>query len=89
MSHAGSNGGSVAGGAGGVDLTSPKQQEAPSSPSTKMTVASEEFADLPPVAGIKICCLGAGYVGGPTMAMIAKRTLQVTRPRGGGLPFWR
>ena len=22
---------------------------------------------------VKICCIGAGYVGGPTMAMIAKQ----------------
>ena len=22
---------------------------------------------------MKICCIGAGYVGGPTMAMIAKK----------------
>ncbi len=26
---------------------------------------------------IKICCIGAGYVGGPTMAMIAKQCLDV------------
>ena len=25
------------------------------------------------VASTKICCIGAGYVGGPTMAMIAKQ----------------
>ena len=27
---------------------------------------------LPNVDGFKICCIGAGYVGGPTMAVIAK-----------------
>ena len=26
---------------------------------------------------IKICCIGAGYVGGPTMAMIAKKCVDV------------
>jgi UDPglucose 6-dehydrogenase len=25
------------------------------------------------VSGIRICCIGAGYVGGPTMAMIASK----------------
>lgn len=32
---------------------------------------STTFGQLPVVDGIKICCIGAGYVGGPTMAMIA------------------
>jgi UDPglucose 6-dehydrogenase len=26
---------------------------------------------------MKICCIGAGYVGGPTMAMIAKKCKDV------------
>jgi UDPglucose 6-dehydrogenase len=26
---------------------------------------------------LKICCMGAGYVGGPTMAVIAKRCPKV------------
>eukprot|EP00958_Prasinococcus_capsulatus_P030370 scaffold8080_cov417-Prasinococcus_capsulatus_cf.AAC.10 len=29
------------------------------------------------VNGLKICCVGAGYVGGPTMAMIAKKAPMV------------
>ena len=29
--------------------------------------------DLPSVAGLRVVCMGAGYVGGPTMAMIAAR----------------
>ena len=28
---------------------------------------------------IKICCMGAGYVGGPTMAVIAKKCPKVRR----------
>ena len=27
---------------------------------------------------MKICCIGAGYVGGPTMAMIAYKCPEVT-----------
>jgi UDPglucose 6-dehydrogenase len=27
---------------------------------------------------LKICCIGAGYVGGPTMAMIAYKCPQIT-----------
>ena len=27
---------------------------------------------------IKICCMGAGYVGGPTMAVIAKQCPKVS-----------
>ena len=27
---------------------------------------------------VKICCIGAGYVGGPTMAMIAKNCPEIT-----------
>ena len=27
---------------------------------------------LPAIDGLRICCIGAGYVGGPTMAVIAK-----------------
>ena len=27
---------------------------------------------------MKICCLGAGYVGGPTMAMIAHKCPHIT-----------
>jgi UDPglucose 6-dehydrogenase len=30
---------------------------------------------LPPIDGLKIACIGAGYVGGPTMAVIAKSAL--------------
>ena len=30
---------------------------------------------------LKICCMGAGYVGGPTMAVIAKRCPKVSRAR--------
>ena len=30
------------------------------------------------VAGKKICCIGAGYVGGPTMAIIAKNVPSMT-----------
>ncbi|SEM09088.1 UDPglucose 6-dehydrogenase, partial [bacterium A37T11] len=26
----------------------------------------------------KICCIGAGYVGGPTMAVIAKQSPDIT-----------
>lgn len=26
---------------------------------------------------VKICCIGAGYVGGPTMAVIAKKCPKV------------
>ena len=32
----------------------------------------KDKSQLPNVDGLKICCIGAGYVGGPTMAMIAK-----------------
>jgi len=32
---------------------------------------SEEFT-------LKICCMGAGYVGGPTMAVIAKKCPHVS-----------
>ena len=28
---------------------------------------------------LKICCMGAGYVGGPTMAVIAKQCPKVSR----------
>ena len=27
---------------------------------------------------MKICCIGAGYVGGPTMAMIARQCPDIT-----------
>lgn len=30
------------------------------------------LGNLPSIKGLKVCCIGAGYVGGPTMAMIAK-----------------
>lgn len=30
------------------------------------------FSDLPRVPIKKICCIGAGYVGGPTMSVMAK-----------------
>jgi hypothetical protein len=30
---------------------------------------------------LKICCMGAGYVGGPTMAVIAKRCPKVRLTR--------
>jgi len=36
-----------------------------------------QFATMP-VAGKKICCIGAGYVGGPTMAVIAEKCPDVT-----------
>ena len=29
---------------------------------------------------VKICCMGAGYVGGPTMAVIAKQCPKVRPP---------
>jgi hypothetical protein len=29
---------------------------------------------------VKICCMGAGYVGGPTMAVIAKQCPKVGTP---------
>ena len=29
---------------------------------------------------LKICCMGAGYVGGPTMAVIAKMCPKVSQP---------
>ena len=32
-----------------------------------------EAPALPSIDGLEICCIGAGYVGGPTMAVIAKR----------------
>jgi hypothetical protein len=64
------NGTAAAGGAG-YDLTSPAARPDVATPS-KMVAASEDFGALPPIDGMKICCLGAGYVGGPTMAMIAK-----------------
>lgn len=28
---------------------------------------------------LKVCCMGAGYVGGPTMAVIAKQCPKVRR----------
>ncbi len=31
----------------------------------------------------KICCIGAGYVGGPTMAIIAQKCPQCQSNRGG------
>lgn len=37
---------------------------------SKSTAAGFELVD---VTGLKICCMGAGYVGGPTMATIAAR----------------
>ena len=37
-----------------------------------MSAASSSAAPLPDLDGFKICCVGAGYVGGPTMAVIAK-----------------
>ena len=30
---------------------------------------------------LKICCMGAGYVGGPTMAVIAKQCPKVRKHR--------
>lgn len=32
----------------------------------------------PQLAGLRICCIGAGYVGGPTMAMMAHKCPEVT-----------
>ena len=37
------------------------------------------------IDGLKICCIGAGYVGGPTMAMIAKNCPSV---RVVSVPEW-
>ena len=34
----------------------------------------------------RICCIGAGYVGGPTMAVIADRCPQVASAGGGYQP---
>ena len=42
----------------------------PSPPSDKYTTMSDEW-------DVKICCMGAGYVGGPTMAVIAKQCPKV------------
>lgn len=36
----------------------------------------------PPVWKLKICCLGAGYVGGPTMAVIADNCPQIKVAKG-------
>ena len=33
---------------------------------------------------VKICCMGAGYVGGPTMAVIAKMCPKAGRPARAG-----
>lgn len=33
---------------------------------------------LPSIDGLEICCIGAGYVGGPTMAMIAKSACRLS-----------
>ena len=30
---------------------------------------------------VKICCMGAGYVGGPTMAIIAKMSPKVRKKK--------
>ena len=30
---------------------------------------------------LKICCMGAGYVGGPTMAVIAKQCPKVSQSK--------
>ena len=35
-------------------------------------MAEQKVETLPNMDGFKICCIGAGYVGGPTMAVIAK-----------------
>lgn len=45
-----------------------------------MASPSDVAITLPDVKGLKICCMGAGYVGGPTMAMIASKCpdIQVT-----------
>lgn len=32
----------------------------------------------PVQTGLRICCIGAGYVGGPTMAMMALKCPEVT-----------
>jgi len=39
---------------------------------TSTMTSSTHLGDLPSIKGLKICCIGAGYVGGPTMAMIAQ-----------------
>jgi hypothetical protein len=38
---------------------------------------------------LKICCMGAGYVGGPTMAVIAKRCPKVRRSCRETFASWR
>ena len=40
-----------------------------------------EAPSLPSIDGLEICCIGAGYVGGPTMAVIAKRASLATFAR--------
>ena len=42
--------------------------------------AADGGAALPSIDGLEICCIGAGYVGGPTMAVIAKRAWAGARP---------
>lgn len=34
---------------------------------------------------LKICCMGAGYVGGPTMAVIAKHCPKVSQSRANAI----
>jgi hypothetical protein len=57
------------------------------SPTTQVVSIEERYASgplpsplpsLPKIDGLKICCIGAGYVGGPTMAVIAKKCPTVT-----------
>jgi UDPglucose 6-dehydrogenase len=38
-----------------------------------MAQPGDASGELPAVAGLRVVCMGAGYVGGPTMAMIAAR----------------
>ena len=37
---------------------------------------------------VKICCMGAGYVGGPTMAVIAKQCPKVRLPSREAIDFF-
>ena len=39
----------------------------PTLPTPKLLVVSDWAEPLPSIAGLKIVCIGAGYVGGPTM----------------------
>jgi hypothetical protein len=49
--------------------------------------AADGGAALPSIDGLEICCIGAGYVGGPTMAVIAKRAWADPLPLFSPLPL--